>query len=95
MVMNKKLPYSVPEGYFNDLSERLCELPSRHARVPFLVAFRPYLAMAVCLAVLLVAGNWLLKETSSQQGSDDSVVEYLIDSGTTLAQIEYVMDENE
>lgn len=84
----------MPEGYFARLSENLCELPSRHARTSFFVAVKPYLAMAFCLAVLLVAGNLLFRETGTQKGSDD-VVEYLIDSGTTLAQIEYVMDENE
>lgn len=94
-VMNRNFPYSTPEGYFKDLSERLCEIPSQHAHTPFRVVVRPYLAMAACLAVVIICGTLFLKTTAEEPGSDDELIEYLIDSGTTLAQIESIFDENE
>ena len=49
----------------------------------------PYLAMAVSFALLVMLGNFILtKSTASQPASDEEIIEYLIDSGCTLAQLE-------
>ncbi len=49
----------------------------------------PYFALAVSFALLVMLGNFILtKSTASQPASDQEIIEYLIDSGTTLAQLE-------
>lgn len=83
--MKKTMPYSTPEGYFDSLQCRLSDIPSRKRRFNF----TPYLALAASFAVALLAGNYILmKSTADQPASDEDIVEYLIDSGTTLAQLE-------
>ena len=83
--MNKKLPYSTPSGYFDSLKSRLSGIPSGRTRFNFM----PYLAMAVSFALLVMLGNFILtKSTASQPASDEEIIEYLIDSGCTLAQLE-------
>ena len=96
--MKNKMPYSVPEGYFNELSARLSGIPAAEAaaRTPFRVAARPYFALAAIFAAALVLGNVFLgRQQADVQCSDEDIIEYLIDSGTTLAQIEYCsIEEN-
>ena len=83
--MKKQLPYSTPSGYFDSLSSRLSEIPSRRSRFNLV----PYLALAVSFALLVMLGNFILtKSTASQPASDEEIIEYLIDSGMTLAQLE-------
>ena len=83
--MKKTMPYSAPEGYFENLQTRLSEIPAR--RTKFNLA--PYLALAASFAIALLAGNYILMKTAANQpASDEEIVEYLIESGTTLAQLE-------
>lgn len=83
--MNNKLPYSTPSGYFDGLQSRLSRIPERRTRINFV----PYLALAVSFSLLVLIGNYILtKSTASQPASDEAIIEYLIDSGTTLAQLE-------
>ena len=83
--MKQKLPYSTPAGYFDSLQTRLSEIPARRSRINL----TPYLALAASFALALLAGNFILmKTTASQPASDEEIIEYLIDSGTTLAQLE-------
>lgn len=83
--MNKQLPYSTPSGYFDSLKLRLSGIPSGRSRINFV----PYFALAVSFALLVMLGNFILtKSTASQPASDEEIIEYLIDSGTTLAQLE-------
>ena len=83
--MKKNMPYSTPEGYFEGLQNRLAEIPARRSRINLM----PYLALAASFAIALLAGNYILmKTTASQPASDEEIVEYLIDSGMTLAQLE-------
>lgn len=87
--MRKQVPYSVPDGYFDSLRTRLSDIPERRTRVNLL----PYLAMAASFLVLLAIGNFILNRTASSYQADDSeIIEYLIGSGTTLAQVESFMD---
>ena len=83
--MKKKMPYSTPEGYFENLQTRLSEIPARRSRINL----APYHALAASFVLALLAGNYILmKSTASQPASDEEIVEYLIDSGMTLAQLE-------
>ena len=83
--MKKNIPYSAPQGYFDSLQERLSEIPARRTRVNW----TPYLALAVSFALAVLVGNYILmKTTANAPASEDEIVEYLIDSGTTLAQLE-------
>ena len=83
--MKKNMPYSMPEGYFESLKNRLGEIPARKSRINL----TPYLALAASFMLAMLAGNYILmKTTASQPASEDEIVEYLIDSGMTLAQLE-------
>jgi len=87
--MTNKLPYSTPSGYFDNLQSRLSRIPARRTRINFV----PYLALAVSFSLLVLIGNYILtKSTTSQPASDEEIIEYLIDSGTTLAQLEEAAD---
>ena len=87
--MTNKLPYSTPSGYFDSLQSRLSRIPARRTRINFV----PYLALAVSFSLLVLIGNYILtKSTASQPASDEEIIEYLIDSGTTLAQLEEAAD---
>ena len=69
----------------DSLKERLGQIPGRRARVSLV----PYLALVASFLVLLVAGNFILNRTQSAAPvSDELIIEYLIESGTTLAQVE-------
>lgn len=83
--MKQKLPYSTPSGYFDRLQTELSYIPRRRTGI----SLTPYLALAASFALALLAGNYILTKTSaSQPASDEEIIEYLIDSGTTLAQLE-------
>ena len=83
--MKKQMPYSTPEGYFDELKNRLAVVPANKSRINL----APYLALAASFAIAMLAGNYILmKTTASQPASDEEIVEYLIDSGMTLAQLE-------
>ena len=75
----------MPEGYMEELQQKLSQIPVRKARV----SLAPYLALAASFLVLLVAGNFVLRSTQSAAPiSDEAIIEYLIESGATLAQVE-------
>ena len=83
--MKTNIPYSTPEGYFDSLQNRLSEIPARRTRINF----TPYLALAASFVMALLVGNYILMKTAgNQSASDEEIVEYLIESGTTLAQLE-------
>lgn len=83
--MKNKYPYSAPQGYFDSLQQRLSDIPVRKTRVNL----APYFALAVSFAVAVLAGNYILmKTTANAPASEEEIVEYLIESGTTLAQLE-------
>jgi hypothetical protein len=50
--------------------------------------FTPYLALAACFAIAVLIGNLALDRTSSSSASDEEIIEYLVNSDITLAQIE-------
>lgn len=94
--MKRQMPYSTPEGYFGQLQQRLGNIPGReHAALPW-QKFSPYLALAAVFAAAFILGGILLNKTASSSAGKDELVEYLIDSDLTLAQLEeavYYYDE--
>ncbi len=75
----------MPEGYMDKLEERLGQIPARRNRISPV----PYFALAASFLILFVAGNFILRRTQSAAPvSDEIIIEYLIESGTTLAQVE-------
>lgn len=59
--------YNVPEGYFEQLQKRLEAIPSQHPEVkapvvtvPLWTRVRPYVALAACMLMAFVVGNFFL-----------------------------------
>ena len=79
--MTKRNPISVPDGYFQNLEQRLQQIPARttapRGGVHRLV---PYLAYAASLALLVVIGNFILRKTAVQEDTGWDYVSYLAQS---------------
>ena len=86
--MNKKLNYSVPDGYFENLKTRLSAIPEQEKRPSRIARVTPYFALAACFAVAVVVGQSILRKTAVPAASDEEIIEYLISSDITLSQIE-------
>ncbi len=93
--MNKKLNYNVPDGYFENLRTRLSAIPAQESRPGAFSRFAPYLALAACFAVAVIAGNAVLNRTTAPAASDEEIIEYLLASDITLAQIEDYLISNQ
>lgn len=93
--MSKKIEYKVPDDYFEDLRTRLSAIPAQEKQPTRFQKFAPYLALAACFAVAVLAGNLILSRTAMPAASEDEIIEYLINSDITLAQIEdYLISNN-
>ena len=97
--MKKKLPYTVPEGYFDSLKARLSAIPAGQGegfaeseserRRPSLNRWAiAVAALAACLVSGIFIGKNLGNDTTGYTADNDMIIEYLVESGTTLAQIE-------
>ena len=93
--MSKKIEYKVPEGYFENLKTRLSAIPAQEKQPARIQKFTPYLALAACFAVAVLVGNLVLNRTTAPAASDEDIIEYLIASDITLAQIEDYLITNE
>ena len=89
--MSKKIQYRVPEGYFENLETRLSAIPAQEKQPSRMQKFAPYLALAACFALAVLVGNLVLIPAAS----DEEIIEYLISSDITLAQIEDYLIINE
>lgn len=92
---NGKMPYSTPEGYFDNLQERLSLIPAaeRRRRVKMVAAAT---AASFAAAALLIVSLRLPAvaegRTALSEGlSDDEIVEYLIDAGSSACYFEDVI----
>ena len=93
--MSKKIEYKVPDGYFENLRTRLSEIPAQEKQPTRMQRCSPYLALAACFAVAVLVGNLVLNRTTAPAASDEDIIEYLIASDLTLAQIEDFIITNE
>lgn len=88
-----RTPYSVPEGYFASLQDRLQAIPERdHQVVPLWVKARPYVALAACVAMAFVIGNAFLGRVAA--GSADAEYRQLI-SEVPYTDPYYIFQETE
>lgn len=85
--MDKKIEYGVPEGYFEGLEQRLSAIPRTGGKRNAASRLSPYLALAACMILSVILGNALLRKTASPKASDEEVIEYLINSDISLAQL--------
>ncbi|MGM9740999.1 MAG: hypothetical protein ACI3ZP_10390 [Candidatus Cryptobacteroides sp.] len=122
MEKHLKESYSVPDGYFDSLEERLSRIPamsSDRQRGAF-SGMKPYLSLAASFLIIFAVGTVVLRLSSQapeedlsylerirladlvpvtdpgllylQDGEEaeyDELEQYLIESGTTLEQLEY------
>ncbi|MBR5925446.1 MAG: hypothetical protein IKZ60_08270 [Bacteroidales bacterium] len=93
--MSKKIEYKVPDGYFENLKTRLSAIPAQEKQPSRMQKFTPYLALAACFAVAVLVGNLVLNRTTAPAASDEDIIEYLIASDITLAQIEDYLITNQ
>lgn len=75
--------YKVPEGYFDDLQKRLEAIPAQQAEVQAPVVHvgvwtrvRPYVALAACMAVAVLVGNFFLGRIQSPDSSEFGLADY-------------------
>lgn len=64
---------------------------------PVFARLAPYLALAASFLVAVVVGNFILSRSARQDivsSSDEEIIEYLIESGTTVSQIEEYLSYN-
>ena len=65
----------VPEGYFNDLKDRLGAISHAKTVEPALwMRIRPYVAMAASFVAILLIGNAVLRGTFSNGRADDQAI---------------------
>jgi len=79
--MSKKNDISTPEGYFEDLQQRLSAIPSRPVRVSPVRRMAPYFAYAASLLVAVLIGNAVFHRTPAPAEDDGwTYVSYLADA---------------
>ncbi len=93
--MSKKMNYNVPDGYFENLQKRLSAIPAQVEKPSRMQKFTPYLALAACFAIAVMIGNFVLRRSTVPVASEDEIIEYLIASDITLAQIEDYLITNQ
>lgn len=95
----KANPFTAPEGYFEDLGERMvaAALPEEPKAAPAR-RLAPYFAYVASLVFLAVIGTFLLRTfTPGYDSTDEALayndaVEYLIFTGTSLEEISSTME---
>lgn len=82
--MSKRNDITTPEGYFENLQQKLSEIPASPARVSPMHRLAPYVAIAASFLVAVMLGNAILRRTAPSPASaeDDSwtYVSYLADA---------------
>lgn len=94
--MSKKMPYTVPQGYFETLDQRMMAAiaAEENKKSPRRRPLVPYFALAGFVAALVTAGTFFLRSVtdrvdedgygqilSESQLTDEDIFNYLIDSG--------------
>ena len=80
--MSKRNDITMPEGYFENLQQRLSEIPARPVRVSPVHRLAPYAAIAASFLVAVLLGNSILRHTAPAPAEDDTwtYVSYLADA---------------
>ena len=99
--MSKRNDITTPEGYFENLQQRLSEIPARPVRVSPVHRLAPYAAIAASFLVAVLLGNSILRHTAPAPAEDDTwtYVSYLADAldpdGAAMMDIYGYEDEEE
>ena len=80
--MSTRTDITTPEGYFENLQQRLSEIPARPVRVSPVHRLAPYAAIAASFLVAVLLGNSILRHTAPAPAEDDTwtYVSYLADA---------------
>ena len=83
--MTRHSDIQVPEGYFQDLQQRLQAIPSEQAQSPRGIhRLAPYFAYAASIAILALVGSFIVRRTAVSNQEDTiaqwSYVSYLAQS---------------
>lgn len=70
--MQKKMRYSVPDGYFASLEKRLSQIPSKDgerntSKRSLAPAIKPYIALAAAFSLMVTAGTAILNLSSGDR----------------------------
>ena len=75
--------YKVPDGYFEGLQKRLEAIPSEHTKVstpavtvPLWTRVRPYVALAACMLMAFVVGDFFLGRNSAPAPAEFGLEDY-------------------
>lgn len=102
--MTKRSDIQVPEGYFQDLQQRLQAIPSQQAESPRGIhRLAPYFAYAASIAILALVGSFIIRRTAVPTQEETiaqwSYVSYLAQSMdpdcATFEWTEEAMDDDE
>ena len=102
--MTKHSDIFTPQGYMENLQERLLRIPSAEKKPGFITRVMPYMAYAASLVALVLVGNFILQKTAvsaeeSTSSEDWTYVSYLaqsLDSDCMLPEIpEYTLTEED
>lgn len=74
--MMKKDNISVPEGYFEELRQRLSLIPAERTSVFSRVA--PYFALAASFLIILVVGTVIVGKTTADSAFDDDIDSFIV-----------------
>ena len=80
--MSKRNDITTPEGYFENLQQRLSEIPARPVRVSPVHRLAPYAAIAASFLVAVLLGDAILRHSTPAPAEDDTwtYVSYLADA---------------
>ena len=99
--MSKRNDIITPEGYFENLQNRLSEIPARPARVSTVHRLAPYLAIAASFLAIVLVGNAILDKTAAPVEDDTwTYVSYLAsaldpDGGVPIDMADYYFEDEE
>ena len=99
--MSKRNDIITPEGYFENLQNRLSEIPARPARVSTVHRLAPYLAIAASFLAIVLVGNAILDKTAAPAEDDTwTYVSYLAsaldpDGGVPVDMADYYIGDEE
>ena len=89
--MTRKNDISTPEGYFQNLEERLKTIPTREVKPTVIQRVSPWIAYAASLAVLAAVGNFIFGRAAAvEEDAEWDYVSYLSQSLDPDGQIELV-----
>ena len=75
--MTKHNDIQVPEGYFQDLQQRLQAIPSEQAQSPHGIhRLAPYFAYAASIAILALVGSFIIRRTAIDPTQEETIAQW-------------------